>query len=373
MGHGIWLDFLCWLVIIAIFLYNRSPLWLADLRGVLLGAALALPLDWVWWLCTALPLAFHIIHRDYHRVRPLFHYLIFFVYPLAGFIAQIDGAALGLDLLALAVAKVCWVLCDFYKQPSFLYFYRPTLVTHNVTPLLVALCVHSVYHNALLNGGGGWAVAVLLAMVLGYRNVIMHQAILAFSSAVMNALEVRDRGTRHHSERVRDIAVDIGKAMNLPVDELNALALGARLHDIGKLVVPDTYLKKPDHLDIKERVHMQRHVQYGVQLLTPLASWLDQAYDAICFHHEHWDGSGYPYGIKRQDIPLLARIIAVADAYEAMTANRPYRQALSPQMAAEAIAKGAGVQFDPDVVRVFLALWNRKPVWYTAHSRDRAG
>ena len=171
--------------------------------------------------------------------------------------------------------------------------------------------------------------------------------------ALAQALEMRDTYTRGHSERVRTYALRIAKGLEMSPTDLECLEQAALLHDIGKIGVRDSVLLKKGHLDTEERAAIERHPVIGDSILHPVG-FLREALEAVLHHHEHWDGTGYPDGLAGERIPLVARVIAVADAYDAMTSDRPYRAALSHPEASREIERGAGRQFDPTVVRAFL-------------------
>ncbi len=138
-------------------------------------------------------------------------------------------------------------------------------------------------------------------------------------------------------------------------EQIKGLAMGAWLHDIGKLAIPDAVLLKPGALTKEERTIIQGHAQIGYDLVKRIP-FLAEAAEIILTHHERWDGSGYPRGLKRLAIPLKARIFAVADTLDAMTSDRPYRSALPFEDARNEIGRMAGVQFDPQVVSIFLSV-----------------
>ncbi|MBP7125451.1 HD domain-containing protein [Myxococcota bacterium] len=171
--------------------------------------------------------------------------------------------------------------------------------------------------------------------------------------ALAQALEMRDSYTRGHSERVRNYALRIADSLEMSPTDRECLEQAALLHDIGKIGVRDSVLLKKGHLDTEERAAIERHPVIGDSILHPVG-FLREALEAVLHHHEHWDGTGYPDGQAGERIPLVARVIAVADAYDAMTSDRPYRAALSHQEACREIERGAGRQFDPAVVRAFL-------------------
>ena len=167
-----------------------------------------------------------------------------------------------------------------------------------------------------------------------------------------NALDLRDAATEGHSVRVVKIAIQIGQAMGLAGRQLETLRRGGLLHDVGKIGIPDAVLRKPDKLSSEEWEIIYRHPVWGAEMLSHI-DFLTEALPLVRHHHEAWDGSGYPDSLRGEEIPLLARIFMVADAYDAITSDRPYRQARSPEEALAVIREEAGRQFDPAIVAVF--------------------
>lgn len=167
------------------------------------------------------------------------------------------------------------------------------------------------------------------------------------------ALGLRDSNTEDHTRRVVEATVELGKAMGLSEADLIQLRRGAILHDIGKLGIPDTILLKPSFLTEEEREIMRRHPLYAREWLSRIP-YLRQAMDIPTYHHEHWDGSGYPYGLRGEQIPLGARIFSVVDVWDALSTDRPYRKAWPREKVLHYIRTQAGLQFDPQVVKVFL-------------------
>jgi len=171
--------------------------------------------------------------------------------------------------------------------------------------------------------------------------------------SLVNSIEARNTYTRQHSERVTNYALRIAEAMSLGAAEHDALKFGGHLHDIGKIGVPDTILLKPDPLTPEERSEINLHPVIGGNIIKPL-QFFPKERELILNHHEHFDGNGYPHRLSRTAIPITARILSVADAYDAMTSSRPYRQAKSHNHAAAELKRCSGRQFDGDVVRAFL-------------------
>jgi putative nucleotidyltransferase with HDIG domain len=168
--------------------------------------------------------------------------------------------------------------------------------------------------------------------------------------ALARAIDARDPYTYGHSARVARLSFEIADQMGLPPDQLIALSRASLLHDIGKIGVEDRVLRKPGPLDKKETAAMREHPVIGYEMLKGL-HFLESSLDGVRHHHEHWDGSGYPDGVKGEDIPLAVRILTVADALDALTSDRPYRMARSFSAAVRTIEAGAGNQFDPAVIR----------------------
>ncbi|MGH8991606.1 MAG: HD-GYP domain-containing protein [Acidimicrobiia bacterium] len=177
------------------------------------------------------------------------------------------------------------------------------------------------------------------------------------------ALGAHDRRTRGHSERVRGLADVLAEEAGVPEEDRDRLRWAALLHDIGKLAVPGEILNKPDRPDDAEWETLRRHPEEGDRLVAPLVAWLGPWAAAVAHHHEHWDGSGYPRGLAGEDISLGGRILAIADAYEVMTAARPYKAPQGPHAARKELVTAAGAHFDPVLVRHFLAVSLGKLWW----------
>ena len=169
------------------------------------------------------------------------------------------------------------------------------------------------------------------------------------------ALDLRDRETEGHTKRVTEMTVKLAERMGICSEELVPIRRGALLHDIGKMGVPDRILLKPDTLTDEEWQIMRMHPTYAYQMLKPI-TYLGAAVDIPYCHHEKWDGTGYPRGLKNEEIPLGARVFSIVDVYDALTSNRPYRAAWPPDKALDHIRKLSGTHFDPRVVDAFLKL-----------------
>ncbi len=192
---------------------------------------------------------------------------------------------------------------------------------------------------------------------LAIRNVRQRESLSRFAYetalALTEAIESRDPYTGDHCRRLAEYAVLMATGMALPAAEIEVVRLGAALHDMGKIVVPDSILKKPDKLTPEEYAIVKQHCYSGGQICKRVG-FLMNAYPIVYHHHERWDGHGYPDGLKGEKIPVGARIVAVVDAYDAMTTNRPYRQAMAFQDAASILRDAAGRQWDPRAVNAFL-------------------
>jgi ribonuclease P protein subunit RPR2 len=178
-------------------------------------------------------------------------------------------------------------------------------------------------------------------------------------TALTDALEARHEATGHHALRVQRYALELTDAIEPDLLEDASLEYGFLLHDVGKIGIPDSVLDKPGPLDDAEMRLMQRHPMIGADMLADVPLLDGEGLQVVRYHHERWDGSGYPNGLHGEEIPLGARIFAVADALDAMTSNRPYRGAGSWENALDEILRESGSQFDPRVVGA-LALRERR-------------
>lgn len=173
------------------------------------------------------------------------------------------------------------------------------------------------------------------------------------------ALDLRDRETEGHTQRVTEMTVKLAREFGFTEEEIVHIRRGALLHDMGKMGIPDEILQKPGPLTDEEWLVMRKHPQYAYQMLSPI-SYLNQALIIPYYHHERWDGSGYPHGLKGDQIPLFARLFAVVDVWDALSSDRPYRKRMPPKEVTEYLAREAGRLFDPYIVEKFLPLIKTK-------------
>lgn len=173
--------------------------------------------------------------------------------------------------------------------------------------------------------------------------------------ALGDALDLKDAETEGHSKRVTAFTIAIARAMDIPPERVRVIARGAFLHDVGKMAIPDAILRKPSRLTPEEQMLMREHASLGYKMLRRI-TFLREAANIVYCHQERYDGSGYPRGLKGDQIPLGARIFAVADTFDAITSDRPYRAAQSISSARREIQKHSGHQFDPLVVDTFMSI-----------------
>ncbi|MGH7550555.1 MAG: HD domain-containing phosphohydrolase [Gemmatimonadota bacterium] len=205
---------------------------------------------------------------------------------------------------------------------------------------------------------GQTAIAIDNAMLFANLTRSNSELRLAYDRTLdgwSRALDLRDNETQGHTERVADLTVDLGRAIGMTEEELVHLRRGALLHDIGKMAVPDAILRKPGPLTEAEWSVMRQHPVLAYELLSPIP-FLRPSLDIPYCHHERWDGTGYPRGLRGEEIPLAARVFSVVDVWDAIRSDRPYRAGLPADRARTMIQEGAGTQFDPRIVAAFLEL-----------------
>jgi putative nucleotidyltransferase with HDIG domain len=201
-----------------------------------------------------------------------------------------------------------------------------------------------------------------LEQMVSARTGMLNQAIADLErsyditlEALGDALDLKDAETEGHSKRVTAFTIALARGAGVPPQQIRIVARGAFLHDIGKMAIPDAILLKPSKLQVDEQKVMREHCARGYQMLRKIP-FLQDAAEIVYSHQEHYDGSGYPRGLRGDQIPLGARIFAVADTLDAITSDRPYRKATSFSAARLEIKRCAGTQFDPKVVEVYLSL-----------------
>ncbi len=187
----------------------------------------------------------------------------------------------------------------------------------------------------------------------------LKEAFYGTAEALAEIIEKRDPYTGGHTKRVMNYSYAIGKAINLSKKELEDLKLAAILHDVGKIIVRDKILLKENRLDPEEIGKMSMHTKYGSEILSHIKQ-LKDIIPGVRWHHERLDGLGYPDNLKGEDIPIIAKIIAVADAFDAMTTERPYRKEMSLEEAFEELRKNSGTQFDKDIVVTFIKEYKKE-------------
>jgi putative nucleotidyltransferase with HDIG domain len=252
----------------------------------------------------------------------------------------------------------------FFEEEGFVSYLAVPLVAKNEVKGVL-----EIFHRSPLQQDPEWldfleALTSQAAIVIGYAKLLDDlqrsniELNLAYDSTIegwSRALEMRDRETQGHSQRVAEMTLRLAKVMGLPEPDLVHIRRGALLHDIGKLGVPDSILLKDGSLNEEERDLIRKHPTIAYEMLAPI-TYLRLALDIPYYHHEKWNGSGYPRGLKGEDIPLAARIFAVVDVWDALTSDRPYRKAWSEAESLAYIQEQAGEYFDPQVVDAFLLL-----------------
>jgi len=174
-------------------------------------------------------------------------------------------------------------------------------------------------------------------------------------TSLASAVEAKDPYTSGHVNRVTDLSIELAKRRGMSEEDLKNVELAAILHDIGKIAIPDSILKKPDRLTDEEYEIIKTHVYHGARILTPIPG-MKGVIPAVLHHHERWDGKGYPMGLRGSDIPLIARIITITDSFDAMNSDRPYRKRIPSDVIRKELVENAGKQFDPELIDIFLEI-----------------
>ncbi len=263
-----------------------------------------------------------------------------------------------------AVTGDAFLPSSFLESEGFVEYYAiPLVVKNNLIGLFEIfqrkpLQINPDWLDFLHNLGGLAAMAIeddQSVKNLRHANQELLHAYDATIEGWSHALDLRDEATEGHSRRVTDMTMKLARAAEIPDDAMADIRRGALLHDIGKMALPDTILFKGDQLTEEEWVLMRKHPVFAFELLSPI-TYLRCAIDIPYCHHEKWDGSGYPRGLKGKQIPLAARLFAVVDVWDAMQSDRPYRQGLPKAALIEHIKSLSGIHFDPEIVALFLKM-----------------
>ena len=262
---------------------------------------------------------------------------------------------------------------DFLRSPS---FGQESFVSYFGIPLIAkgqVLGVLEIFNRSLITPNSEWlsflemlggqaAIAIdnaTLFIHLQRSNTEITSAYDATIDGWSRALDMRDHETEGHTQRVTEMTLQLARRINIPKDELIHIRRGAALHDIGKMGIPDRILHKPGPLTTEEWNTMRQHPQFACTLLSPI-DYLRPAKDIPCYHHERWDGSGYPTGLRGEEIPLPSRLFAIVDVFDALISDRPYRSKWSKQAALYYIEEQAGKLFDPLIVPTFMEMIKEK-------------
>ena len=247
------------------------------------------------------------------------------------------------------------VAIDSMRRGAYDYLLKPFEREH-----LVATVQRALDHRRALQDNHNYQQS--LEQVVHARTEMLRQAMedLEHSydvtlEALGDALDLKDSETEGHSKRVTAYTIALARAMGISPGDIRVIARGAYLHDIGKMAIPDEILRKPDKLNPEEEKIMRDHCTQGYQILRKIP-FLSEAAAIVYTHQEHFDGTGYPSGLRGTEIPIGARIFAVADALDAITSDRPYRKASGFDIARSEILRCSGTQFDPSVVEIFLKI-----------------
>jgi PAS domain S-box-containing protein/putative nucleotidyltransferase with HDIG domain len=249
-------------------------------------------------------------------------------------------------------------------------------VTYHAVPLIAKGNVKGVlelFHRTAFSPDREWtdvletlavqgAIAIDNATLLDELQRLNAELVLAYDTTLegwSRALDMRDETTEGHTQRVTELLLSLARKMGIGEAQIVHMRRGALLHDIGKMAIPDSILLKPGTLSKRQRVRIRQHPIYAYELLSPI-SFLRPALEIPVFHHENWNGTGYPRRLKGEQIPLAARIFAVVDAWDALRSRRPYREAWTDEKAREYIQEQAGKHFDPTVVKAFFEMLDEK-------------
>jgi putative nucleotidyltransferase with HDIG domain len=271
----------------------------------------------------------------------------------------------GMPVVMVSAIHDISVAIDSMRRGAYDYLLKPFEREH-----LVGTVMRALDHRQAMEENQNYRQS--LEQVVQARTELLRQAMddLEHSyditlEALGDALDLKDSETEGHSKRVTAYTIALARAMGIKPAEIKVIARGAFLHDIGKMAIPDEILRKPGALSSEEQRIMREHCTQGYHILRKIP-FLSEAAEIVYSHQEHFDGSGYPNGLRGAEIPIGARIFAVADTLDAITSDRPYRKARSFDTAREEILRCSGTQFDPGVVEVFLKIPNE--LWHELRS-----
>ncbi len=230
-------------------------------------------------------------------------------------------------------------------------------------PSMLALYPLGILMILVAQQGGPFLLTLFYLPLLTVRYFLnkyieLRTAYREMATALSNAIDARDAYTRGHSERVAEYAALLAKELKLPEDRIELIRYVGLLHDVGKIGIRDAIMKKQGAYTYEEYEEMKTHAKLGAQMLSGV-SFLGEGQEWVKYHHERWDGKGFPDGLKGEEIPLEARIIACADAFDAMTTDRPYKAKLTLAEAKEELKRCSGTQFDPEVVDAMIRIIDR--------------
>jgi len=295
------------------------------------------------------------------RLTGLAVIILLVMFPMNVFQNIIDGTSLNI-VVTLSFLLPSYVLASIFLPGIWmaLFGYGTNLIIF-LLPILAPKIVHGV-PDILGPLAVGMICVTLLIIAIENRNQIerdrqseMHKAYNSTLEGWSHALEIRDKETEGHSQRVTKLTLRLGDACGLQGENLEYLYRGALLHDIGKMAIPDAILTKKTSLDDEEWIVMQTHPKIAYDMLSAI-EFLQPALVVPAYHHEWWNGQGYPSGLRGEAIPLPARIFSVVDVWDALLSDRPYRKAWTKEQALQYLKDQSGTQFDPAIVARFITL-----------------
>jgi HD-GYP domain-containing protein (c-di-GMP phosphodiesterase class II) len=257
------------------------------------------------------------------------------------------------------------LLTDYLKGEDFVSYYGAPLIVKGKVIGVLEVFTRSYtkrdqdWLDFFITLAGQAAIMVDTARMFNDLQVSNAELSLAYDATIegwSHALDLRDKETEGHTQRVTDLTLKLALQMGFPDSELIHVRRGALLHDMGKMGVPDQILLKPEALTEAEWATMKQHPIFAHELLVPIRYLRSAAIDIPYCHHEKWDGSGYPRGLKGEEIPLAARVFAIVDVWDALTSDRPYRPAWTKEKALAYIQEQSGKHFDPQVVEAFIKM-----------------